>query len=389
MPGPSFGRVTGFSDGGAVVRVLFVGPGHNSTFRAWIAPFLGRLEARLVTTEPVPAEFAAAHPALAIDLLPRPALRRLPRSLFLHTLDYLLEIRERLIRFRPDLIHLHYASQLDALALASLPRGAPPLVITVYGADVLEEQIRRPLPLDLLVRRLFARAAAVTVKSPFLADCCRALGASPDRLHLVPWGLDATRFRPAPREDARAALGLPPGPLLLSPRSLHPLYGHELVLEAAQRLDPRPTVVFLGERDRRYAAALRRRCAALGAPARFLPELPADGMATALAAADAVVSIPASDGLPQTLLEAAACERATVTLDLPAYRDLPFAPDALIRVPQVGGRVEVADLARGLAAALAPGPRPGLAAAHRWVARELRFEDSVARVWELYRALAP
>src|SRR5690606_16530333 len=134
-----------------------------------------------------------------------------------------------------------YASQLDALALA-LPSRVP-VVVTVYGADVLEEQIRRPLPLDLLVRGLFARAAAVTVKSPFLADCCRALGAAPDRLHLVPWGLDVARFRPAARDAAREALGLPAGPLLLSPRSLHPLYGHELVLEAAQRLEPRPTVV--------------------------------------------------------------------------------------------------------------------------------------------------
>ncbi len=377
----------GLSDSQRAPRVLFVGPGHNSTFRQWIAPFLGKIEARLVTTEPVPDEFARAWPDLTIDLLPRPALRRLPRGLFLHTLDYLIEVRERLIRFRPDLIHLHYASQLDALALAGLPPAAP-LVITVYGADVLEEQVRRPLLLDLLVRRLFARAAAVTVKSPFLADCCRALGAAPERLHLVPWGLDVARFRPAPRDPARAALGLPPGPLVLSPRSLHPLYGHELVLEAAQRLDPRPTVVFLGERDRAYAAALRRRCAALGTSASFLPELQPEGMATALAAADAVASIPASDGLPQTLLEAAACERPAVTLDLPAYRDLPFAPDALVRVPQVGGRAEVADLARGLAAALAPGPRPGLAAARRWVARELRFEDSVARVWALYRALA-
>ncbi len=368
------------------MRVVFVGPGHNRTFRDWIAPFLGEVQARLVTTEPVPEAFAAAHPGLAIDLLPRPALRHLPRSLFLHTLDYLAEVRLRLLAFRPDVVHLHYASQLDALALAWLP--PTPLLITVYGADVLEDQLRRPLPLDLLVRRLFAAAAGVTAKSPFLADACRALGARPERIHLVPWGLDPGRFRPGERGEARRRLDLPgEGKLLLSPRSLHPLYQHEAVIAAAGGLEPRPTLLFLGAPEGPYAASLRARARQRGVPALFLSAVPNDAMPDLYAAADAVVSIPASDGLPQTLLEAAACERPAVALDLPAYRDLPFASDALVRAPQVGGRVTEEELRAALASALAPVPRPGLRAAREWVAREACFEDSVARVRGLYRAL--
>ena len=137
-----------------------------------------------------------------------------------------------------------------------------------------------------------------------------------------------------------------------------------------------------------YAAAVRARARELGLTLHVLDPLPGERMPDLYAAADACVSIPASDGLPQTLLEALACLRPTVALDLDAYRELPFAADACLKVPHRGGRPALDALAAGLARALEQEPRPGLEVAERWVRAEASLEASLERVDALYRELA-
>ena len=382
-------------------RLLVLGPGHSPLARARVAPFLGRFQVLWVTTEPLPSEWVARHPGLSWVHLPRPALRRLPRRLFVHTADYLLEVADLIRRrFRPDLVHVHYLSQLDALALYP-HRKRVPLVVTLMGADVLEEQVARPMAQDLVVRAVMRRARAVTAKSEFLAERARALGAWPERVHRVPWGVDLTRFRPLgddERAQARRRLGLPAeGTLLLSSRALQPLYNHLPLLEAVAGLARRPRLVFTrAAEEPAYAARVAARARALGLEATFLAPQPPEEMPGLYGAADAVASLPASDGLPQTLLEALACARPVLALDLPAYRELPFAPEALIRVAHTRGEPDPAALAAGLAALLEPGASgpgsqggPGLAAAREWIAREASFQASVERMQAIYSGALP
>lgn len=374
------------------MRVLFLGPGHNGIARGRVAPFLDDegLEALWISTEPFPEAFLSRYPRLRVAVLPRTRLResRLARRLFLHTADYLAEVALIVRRFRPDLIHVHYLSQLDALALQAVRR--VPLVVTVMGADVLAEQVPRPLPIDLAVRRILRRAAAVTAKSRFLAQACRALGAR-NVLH-VPWGIDTARFQPGARDEARQALGLDPGRRwLVSCRALQPLYNHAPLLEALGQLSDPPALAFVRHAPApAYAERLERRAAELGLEARWLPPQPNAAMPRLYAAADLVASLPASDGLPQTLLEAMACERATLSLDLEAYRELPFGPAALTRVAHREGQPDPAALLSALRQALEPNPARGeaLSAARQWVRENAELSESVARVRALYRSLS-
>ncbi|MEZ6184315.1 MAG: glycosyltransferase [Planctomycetota bacterium] len=365
-------------------RVLYLGPAVNPIVRGRVLPFAARYPCAWVTSAPGPESLRAA---LEVYELPRAALTRLPRRMFVHTLDYLLEAWDVVWRrFRPDLIHVHYVSQLDALAL--LPLRGVPLVLTVMGGDVLEDQIPRGPLLDRAVRRIFRRAAAVTAKSEFLAARSRELGAR--RVELVRWGIDLGCFQPQDQGAARAALGLPQDArLLLSSRALQPLYNHLAVLEAVAGLPKPPEVVVTRHAaDPAYAQAVRGRAQALGIRLHELEGLPTARMPTLYAAADACVSIPASDGLPQTLLEALACARPTAVLDLEAYRELPFAEDACPRAAHVHGRPDGPALRDALARVLAPGPRPGVEAGRAWVQAEASLEASVARVDALYRELA-
>jgi glycosyltransferase involved in cell wall biosynthesis len=372
------------------MRVLYLGPGQSPIVRGRVAPFLDEVQALWISSEPFPHTFLARHPNLRAEVLPRPLLRRLPRRLFLHTADYLAETAARVATFRPHLIHVHYLSQLDALAL--LPVRRTPIVVTVMGADVLEEQVPRPLPLDWAVRRVLRRARVVTAKSRFLAEACCALGARPERVHRLPWGIDTQRFAPQAKAAARAELGLPAEALLLlSSRALQPLYNHHSLVEAAASCSPRPELVFVRHAaDEAYAARVLANARTQGLVAHVLPSQSPEGMRSLYAAADACASLPASDGLPQTLLEAMACERPTLSLDLEAYSELPFAHPALVRVAHRAGEPDAEALLAGLQALLTPNPQraAALAQARAWVAREAEFSDSVSAMRRLYAQFA-
>jgi len=369
-------------------RILYIGPGHSPLFRGRIAPFLEDHDACLVSTEPVPETFLARHPGLRYHLLPRPALRGLPRRLYLHTLDYVVEVWRLIRGFRPDLIHLHYVSQLDALTLSPVRR--TPIVLTVMGADVLEDQIPRPWLLDQAVRGLFRRVAAVTAKSRFLAARCHELGAQLSRVHLLPWGVDSAHFSPGERGTARATLGLPAeATLLLSSRALQRLYNHEPLLDSVAALEREVRVVFTrNAEDADYARSVAVRAERLGVPAHFLPPVPYEQMPALYAAADACASLPASDGLPQTLLEALACHRPAVVLDLEAYQELPFPSDSVWRVAHSAGTPHPGALAEGLGQVLRLGPRAGLEEARGWIQANAELAQSVAAMRALYAALS-
>jgi glycosyltransferase involved in cell wall biosynthesis len=367
---------------------MYFGTGSSTIVRGRIAPFLDDVDALWVSTEPVPPEFPSER--LRVKVLPRRLLRRLPRQLYFHTADYVLEVLALVHRFRPHLIHVHYVSQLDAVALLGVRR--VPLMLTVMGADVLADQIPRPKPLDLLVRRLFRRATAVTAKSSFLEARCRDMGARADRVHRIPWGVDTSHFAPADRAAARKRLALPEAaPLLVSSRTLQPIYNHEHLVDAVGRLDKgnRPRVVFSrNAADPSYAALIAKRAADHSVDATFLDPLAPEDMPHLYAAADACVSIPSSDGLPQTVLEALSCERPTLALDLEAYAELPFAPDALVRVAHTSGQPQPTALKTGLETVLAATPRAGLSAARAWIQEHAELARSEEAIRELYTRIA-
>ena len=177
-----------------------------------------------------------------------------------------------------------------------------------------------------------------------------ARGVSAERIYTADLGVDLNHFRPAsPDEQARArsALGLPPGPLILSMRAGTELYNLDIVLEAFRivRARVRDATLALLRGDAPAAPRVSRLLDRLGHADGVwdLGDVPYADVATYLRAADVAVSIPSSDGSPQSVWEALAGGVPVVLSDLPQVAE---------RVGDNGGAQVVAQRAEPLAAAL-------------------------------------
>ncbi len=309
----------GSEAGDRPLRIVMVGNGStvHALVRGGAIASLGH-RVRLVTLGEV-------LPHSGIEVCTRP-LPRTPFEGFRAFLSFERDLRE----FQPDLLHVHYAGgRLGSLALAS---GLRPLVVTVMGGDVQPEQhMGRANALDhRATRRLLSEADLLLAKSTALRQDIARYGDYSGKTETVRWGIETSRFKrnPSRAEALRRKLALSTGPILLSPRSLRPLYNIHLIVEAMAGIlacAPNTTLLLSRHReDPEYAAALRRRVSELGIEARvrFVGPIGYDDMPDFLSLATVVISVPFSDGLPQTLFESLASETPIVLGRLPAYEEL-------------------------------------------------------------------
>jgi teichuronic acid biosynthesis glycosyltransferase TuaC len=106
-----------------------------------------------------------------------------------------------------DVVHAHFG--LTAWPALAVPARARAL--TVHGTDVRHPRTRLATAAVLpLIDLLAAASASLAAELPTRA--------ARERAQVLPCGVDIERFRPVPRAQARAELGLPAdGPLLLFP----------------------------------------------------------------------------------------------------------------------------------------------------------------------------
>ena len=302
------------------------------------------------------------------------ALRRDPRGALAHVRW----IRRLCHDIRPAVVHAHWLC--GYAAFAAIAR-ATPLVAMAWGSDVFGADGVRTL-----ANRVALRGADVAMAdSQALVDRLIALGAARDSTVLVNWGVDLATFAPVngAQPAVRAELDLGPGPVILSPRSLTPLYNTDTILAAfalVTRAHPETQLVLkhMGIDHPALPGVADARVHIVG-------HVPHERMARYYQAADVCVSIPSSDSSPRSVWEAMACGCPVVVSDLPWVHELIAAERDALVVPvdatAVAGALARVIADRQLAHQLAERGR-ALAEAHRDRATEM---DRLARV---YRSLA-
>jgi glycosyltransferase involved in cell wall biosynthesis len=219
---------------------------------------------------------------------------------------------------RATVMHGHWVVPGGITAALAAPE--LPLVVSLHGSDVFVAETLRPA--RVAARTAFRRAGAVTACSEDLARRAIALGAEPDRVEVVPYGVDANRFRPDPaiRAAVRAGLGVRDDQVLVfAAGRLVRKKGFEYLIEAMATLPPEvPAVLAIGGAGDLEGELSERATRAQGR-VTLLGNLTQDQVARHLAAADIIV-VPSVqddagnvDGLPNVVLEALASGTPLVT----------------------------------------------------------------------------
>lgn len=364
------------------MRIAVVGNGRtvHALVRSSALAALGH-EVRLVTLGPV-------LPSSGIEVRTRP----IPATLF-ESIAAARTFLDDLRSHRPDLLHVYYAGgKLGTMASLS---GIRPLVVTVMGGDVQPEQHAGGLSWleRRATRRILAEADLILVKSDGLRAEMAAFGDYPGKVETIRWGVDPAVFhrQPVAARALRDRLALPPeARIILSPRILRPLYNVHLIVEALPRVLREVPQAFLlvaeHRADPEYRRSLATRVRSLGLEdrVRFIGPRDYAEMPALYSLAEAMVSVPFSDGLPQSLFEAMACETPAILGRLPGYAEVVVDGEHALLAD-----LQPEPLAAAMALVLTDAARAHrLAAAARQRVRQVAWlPDEAKRVEALYQAL--
>ena len=224
---------------------------------------------------------------------------------------------------RPDLLDAHFVWP-DGVAVHLLAeRLGVPYVITLRGkiySCLADRRMRRQ------VAEALRNAAAVISVSAAMAEAAVALGAAPERLHVIPNGVDRDLFHPRDKHQSRRALGLPLDQrLIVCVAHLQPSKGHEELVGAMARLSGDVRLVIVGgQAQRGYRRKLASMIDRMGLSSRVLLAggQPYQRIPIYLGAADVSVLASHQEGCPNVVLESLACGRPVVATRVGAVPEI-------------------------------------------------------------------
>jgi glycosyltransferase involved in cell wall biosynthesis len=252
----------------------------------------------------------------------------LPAGLNISVVKYFFwefQLRQILRSWQPDILHAHRVSSAGWLGAFS---GFHPFVVTPWGSDLYLHP-QRSAAARRLAKIVLSRADLVTADS---SDLCRKAidyGASASATHGIQWGVDLRAFKPgAGVARLRQELGIRSGPVILSPRGLHPVYNIDTIIRSIPAVKAAfPEVIYLLRRynvDAAYQRRIEKLILELGLQSntRWIGRVePWERLADVYGMADLVLSVPSSDSTSVSLLEAFACGAPVIASDLPSVRE--------------------------------------------------------------------
>ena len=244
-------------------------------------------------------------------------------------------------RWRPQVVHTHLAKAGALGRFAAHRRGVPVTVHTFHG-HVLQEYFGSftNRAFAAAERSLARRTDALLAVSTQVRDDLLELGVGrPAQWHVVPVGIDLESLvqRRVPRDEARAALGLPQdGPIVGCVGRLVPIKDHEMLFAGG-----RAPVARAARRDVRAGRRRRAPRGAEGARSRAprrpmrVPGLGRMTSRRCTRACDVVALTSKLEGTPVSLIEAAAAGKPVVATRVGGVREVVREGDTgLLVAPQ-------------------------------------------------------
>lgn len=297
------------------------------------------------------------------------------------------QVRTVYRRLAPDLVHqvAFWPSIVGATAGLGLPARRLSALAGLgfaFTSKTLKARLVRAALRPFLRHLLGGRHASVLVQNPDDRAAVTGLGIPPTHVFLIPGsGVDTERLQPLPE---------PPGPVtvayvgrLLADKGLRSLIAAQAQLDA--RRQP-IRLLIAGDPDPANPASIPPQEIAgwrLQSGVELLGHVP--DIATVWAKAHIAVLPSRREGLPKSLLEAAACGRPIVATDVPGCREI-ARPDVNALLVPVDDETALADAIAALAQDSGLRARLG-AASRELVEREFSNVRVAADIVALYRKL--
>ena len=355
------------------MRLVLLGDGESPHLLKWARALAPQVELWAASSRGfAPGWDGLVPPERRLALATRPAfeggnlglLRELPR------------LARWLRSVRADWIHAHYLTSHGTLAwLATRWLGAPGrLVGSAWGSDILVTPQRSRL-LRWVTGRVLRACALSTSDSQVMAQQMHALGAA--EVMVFPFGLET--LPPLPPAGSQR------DHLFFANRGLEPIYAPQRVLQgfaAVARAWPDAELVLAN--DGALRPLLEKQAVDLGiaAPVHFVGRLDALAQARCYAQARWYLSMPESDSVSVSVLEAMAHGCIPILSDLPANHELVRSGDNGLVL--AGAQQPDA----GALTALLPHAEAIAQVNHAWVAAHAMFAPAVAGFLARLRAIA-
>jgi len=232
------------------------------------------------------------------------------------------DFRRVLKRIKPDLVH---AGPVQKCGFFTALAGFKPLLLMSWGSDILLEADRSVLQ-RWITKFTIRRADSIACDCMAVRDKILQLVSYPvNKIVVFPWGVNLNQFHPAsPKLKIRDKLGWNNNKVIISTRSLEPIYGIETFLEAAKEvIESNPDVRILMLGGGSLEAKVRVFIAEnnLENTIHLAGRIPHDTLPNYLNEANLFVSSSLIDGTSVSLLEAMACRLPVVVTDLNSNRE--------------------------------------------------------------------
>jgi len=213
-------------------------------------------------------------------------------------------------KFDFDLIDAHYVYP-DGFAAIQLGRMfKKPVVVSARGSDI---NLFKTFPaIRKLLQHVLRRAAGVIAVSQALREAMVLLGIPQEKISVISNGVDAGKFYPMPKEDARRQLGLSNRRMIFSVGNLTPNKGFDLLVRAlgilADKFAEKDLQLVIAG-DGPFRSELERMIASLRLDdrVRLVGAIPHDQLHVWYSAADLFCLASSREGWPNVILESLAC----------------------------------------------------------------------------------
>jgi glycosyltransferase involved in cell wall biosynthesis len=182
-------------------RICLIGPASNVHLQRWARALVEQgIKVSIISTGGPTAPLPSALAAIPMVHIPTATSSMHPHQRLLTLLRGWARVPGLLAALQPELVHLHSLPTPAAVPILATIRR---LVVSTWGSDVVQRDRRK----ERLYPLLLARAVQVTATSHYLARITASYLWQPRMVHVVPFGVDTTRFTPAQAPPADLRVG--------------------------------------------------------------------------------------------------------------------------------------------------------------------------------------